>query len=204
MKKEIILILGFSILLSGTGVFLAQKESANTLESEKDIKQLNSDLKYLNETKAVLEKQKNARDKIDVSSEKTNDKISQALPTDPGVQDLIAQINCIVSESGAAMKEFSLNPEEEKKPSVKEISAGEETEKKEEFKEMVFSITVSGMYYSIRTIADSIERNSRIMDLLSVKILADEESGGEDEDEGSSIKQLKADFKIKVYYMPNV
>lgn len=191
MDKKSIIILVISILFA-SGAFIFIKPIMA------EISKLEADALSLENSKAgLIRTKKDLENKTTVKKNANMEKISETLPADPGIPDLLVQIQAISAKSGVAMDSFSFSLSNEGQKSL--LSASDSVLKGEDkgeiFPSVGISMEVTGVYSSIKSFIKNIENNIRIMDINSIKI------------SGPSTKEsleMKASVEISAYYNPSL
>lgn len=188
MKKNTIAILIIAIIISaGTGVFLIKPMMADIENFDQKRTVFEQSISNFKSVKKTLEKEKIIQEKADMN------KIYAILPDDPGLPDLLVQIQTLALTSGVAITNFSFNVAENNNTSL--LSASDETLKgniaKANFSTVGISIGISGVYQSIKSFISAVENNLRIMNILSLNINGPS---------ASDSLEMSADFEIETYY----
>ena len=143
-------------------------------------------------------------------------KIDAALPEEPSFPSLFAFLQRTVAENGLILENISFTPVVRKKQdSTKKASAQGEQESMDvggttelasdvsasEIQDIYFSFNSAGSYDSLKNFISSLERSSKIWEIISLSIsssLSDEGSARVVEEESENTN-LSVDFRIKTH-----
>ncbi|MFH0969190.1 MAG: type 4a pilus biogenesis protein PilO [Patescibacteria group bacterium] len=188
MKKNNLIILIVSTAISlGVGIFLIRPmmTEADDYRIQKDSS--DNSISSLRLVKGSLINQKKVQESADLS------KIQETLPYDPGIPDLLIQIQALSSNSGVAISSFSFQIPEDDAVSLLAASdaALSGNSANSNFSNVKISISVTGVYSSIKSFIRSVENNIRIMDIVSLDL-----NGPKSKDS----LEMSADLEIFAYY----
>jgi len=188
MKKTNIIILIVSILLFlGTGSLLIKPMMAEIDNYKKQKEISDSTIVNLKSVKKTLIDQNKLQENADLL------RIRETLPNDPGIPDLLIQIQALSSNTGVAMSNFSFQSLDGGNKSL--LSASDASLSgdiaKGDFSTIKISMGITGVYSSIKSFIKAVENNLRIMDITSLKL-----TGPKSNDS----LEMSADLEITAYY----
>jgi Tfp pilus assembly protein PilO len=207
-----------SIIIVVSGFFLVHPKYQEVMLLKNQVAEKKSDIYYKEERLAGLEK---LFSQLQQYEQKLR-KIDAALPEEPSFPSLFAFLQRTVAENGLVLENISFTPvvSRKKEVPVKRTGVSEEQgsadkEKKTELasevsalevQDIYFSFNSNGSYDSLKNFISSLERSSKIWEIISLSISSSDSSGnmgGErsieeygDQDEGT---QLSANFHIKTH-----
>lgn len=189
MKKINIIILAVSALaFFGAGLFLIRPMMAEIDDYSSKTEASDIAITSFNVIKKTLIGQKKIQETADFG------KIQETIPIgDPGIPDLLVQIQALSSKSGVAIKDFSFAVSDGTNTSL--LSASDAALSGEiangSFSTIGISINITGIYSSIKSFIKAVENNVRIMDIVELGIRGSETSDS---------LEMSADMKINAYY----
>lgn len=189
MKKSNIIILIVSILvfLAASG-FLIKPMMSEIKDYESQKESIGISILNFKSIKEKLSQQKRIQLNADL------DKMQETLPEDPGIPDLLVQIQALAASSGVAVSNFSFSLADNKSGSLLSASDANLSGKAQEgFPKLGINLSVSGVYSSIKSFMRTVENNIRIMDIISLRITGPK----------SDSSEMSANLEIATYYKEN-
>lgn len=191
MKKINLIILGVSAAVAiGAGMFLIKPAMDETTVFENKKNQSDDSISSFRSVKKTLEAQNKIKEGADM------DKVRAAIPADPGIPDLLVQIQALAAGSGVAITNFSFQIMESGNSSF--LSASDDALKGKaggsEFSTVGISIAISGAYSSIKSFISAVENNLRIMDITALDVAGPK---------NAESLEMSANMEIAAYYEPS-
>ena len=208
---KVLNIIIISIIIIVSGFFVVYPKYQEVMLLKDKVEQRKSDIYYKEERFANLEK---LFAQLQQYQQKLR-KIDAALPEEPSFPALFAFLQRTVAENGLILENISFTPvvSRKKQESVKKTDASGEQESigqegkaelASETQDIYFSFNSSGSYDSLKNFISSLERSSRIWEIISLSISSSDDGSGDGEvrelTEGESEETtLSIDFRIKTH-----
>jgi len=191
MKKISAIILAVAIVISGgIGMFLIKPIMNDIGEFQDDIASFKMMETTINAKKSILESQQK------ILKDANTDKIQEIFPEDPGVPDLLVQVQNIAYKSGVSLQNISFVVADSfAKGSL--LTAKDSTLRGEAISGLPtveISASVIGVYSSIKLFLTLIENNVRIMDISNINLSIPQTDNA---------IEITADLSIVTYFKPN-
>ena len=191
MKKISTIILVVTIVVSGSiGMFLIKPIISEISGFKDDIASFKLMETTINAKKSILESQQK------ILREADTEKIKEIFPENPGVPDLLVQIQNIAYKSGVALQNISFNVADSF-TNKSLLTAKDSTLRGETlsgFPTVEISASVMGVYSSIKLFLTLIENNVRIMDISSINLSIPQVDNA---------IEITAGLSIVTYFKPN-
>jgi len=191
MKKISTIVLSMSIAIGlGAGWFLIKPIVGEINNFKSDIKLSESMKTTINAKKSILDSQQN------ILKEANTDKIKEIFPKDPGVPDLLVQVQNIAYKSGASLRNisFNVNDDSANKSLLTAKTSTLRGEAVNGLPTVDISASVIGIYSSIKSFLSLIENNVRIMDISSINLSVPQ---------SDNAIEISADLSISAYFKPS-
>jgi len=190
MKKISTIILSISIAIGlGAGWFLIKPVIGEINNFNDDIKLSESMKTTINARKSILDSQQN------ILKEANTDKIKEIFPKDPGVPDLLVQVQNIAYKSGVSLRNisFTINNDSANKSLLTAKTSTLRGEVVSGLPTVEISASVIGIYSSVKSFLSLIENNVRIMDITSINLSVPQ---------SDNAIEISTDLSISAYFKP--
>ncbi len=190
MKKISIIVLLVTIVVGcGVGMFLIKPMISEISTFRDDIASAKMMETTINAKKIIIDSQQK------ILKDANTDKIKEIFPSSPGVPDLIVQVQNIAYQSGVSLQNISfiINDDSASKSLLTAKTSTLRGEAISGLPTVEISVSVIGIYSSMKSFLDLIENNVRLMDVTNVKLSMPQTENA---------IEMSADLSISTYFKP--